>query len=89
MNRAQDLHNALEAAESALGGAVECYRLLLGCCASCGDTFELGELAVAMVDEKGHTCFEHELCPDESSDVRGIYREAARRATSKQAPVVE
>jgi len=72
----------LEAAEKALGSAVERYRLALGCCATCGDLFELGDLAVCGVDSKGRIQFEHELCPDDPSNVRDSYRNPQQIAPS-------
>lgn len=71
MNR---LHAALDAAESALGHAVERYRLALGCCISCGDFFEPGAVGIAMVDEKGRIGFEHQECPEEPTDYGSSYR---------------
>jgi|3_EtaG_2_1085321.scaffolds.fasta_scaffold15094_4 hypothetical protein len=74
MGRAQQLYDALEAAERVLGDAVNQYRLALGCCATCGDFFEIGTLAIVMVDDKGRTCFEHEECPEEPVNFREDYR---------------
>lgn len=74
MDKADKLQRALVAAEEALGRAVERYRLALGCCISCGDFFEPGDLAVAMVDAKGRVEFEHEICPEESEDYGSSYR---------------
>ena len=81
------MHDALEAAERALGCVVEQYRLALGCCASCGDLFEPGGLAVAMVDVKGRTCFEHEICPEEAVNVRDSYRNPQQNGSLKPSSV--
>ena len=74
MGRADDVHDALAAAEKALGHAVERYRLALGCCISCGDYFEPGAIAVAMVDNLGRIGFEHDECPKEPTDYGSVYR---------------
>ena len=74
MDKAEALHIALHTAEAALGRAVERYRLALGCCRACGDFFEPGALAVAMVDAKGRTEFEHQFCPDGAEDYGSSYR---------------
>lgn len=74
MGRAGDIHEALEAAEAALGHVVERYRLALGCCISCGDFFAPGMIAIAMVDEKSRIAFEHETCPEETTDYGSVYR---------------
>lgn len=74
VGRAGEIHDALEAAEEALGHAVERYRLALGCCLSCGDFFAPGMIAVAMVDEKGRIGFEHDNCPEETTDYGSSYR---------------
>ena len=74
MNRADDLRAAVEKAERSFAAAFEQYRLVLGCCASCGDLFELGMLAVVSVDPKGRVQFEHETCPEDSEDYRSVYR---------------
>jgi len=82
MDRAKLLHEALEAAEQALGNAVERYRLALGCCAACGDLFEYGGLAVCTVDAKGRIQFEHDECPEEPSNVLDSYRNPQQIAPS-------
>ena len=74
MGKAERLQASLEAAESALGHAVERYRLALGCCASCGEFFEPGMLGVATVDERGRIGFEHESCPEDPTDYGSSYR---------------
>lgn len=74
MGKADDLYKALAAAEAALGHAVERYRLALGCCNACGDFFELGSIAIVVIDEQSRTCFEHETCPAEPVDYGSSYR---------------
>ncbi|MGE3483281.1 MAG: hypothetical protein AB7L09_00775 [Nitrospira sp.] len=74
MDKAQELRNALRAAEEVLGNTVRKYRLALGCCCSCGDYFEIGELVVVVGDEDGMTGFEHDTCPIEAQDYRSSYR---------------
>jgi hypothetical protein len=74
VGKAKKLRNALAAAEAALGNAVERYRSALGCCSACGEPFDLGELAVAMVDDDGWICFEHESCPYDDFDFLLEYR---------------
>jgi hypothetical protein len=74
MDKVDKLYDALKVAEEALGDAVNYYRSMLGCCASCGDLFEVGSLAIVMVDDEGRTCFEHENCSEDSIDVRDSYR---------------
>lgn len=81
------LHDALEAAEQALGSVVEQYRLALGCCASCGDFFETGSAAIAMVDTKGRTCFEHIACPEEAINVRDSYRNPQQNGSLRPSSV--
>jgi len=76
VDRAENLHKALAAAEEALGNAVERYRVALGCCTECGDFFESGELGVAIIDEVGRIGFEHESCPADSTDYGSSYRNA-------------
>ena len=74
MDKAQELKDGLAAAEAALGAVVHRYRLALGCCYSCGDHFELGDVATVVVDEDGHVGFEHEECFDDADDYRSDYR---------------
>lgn len=74
MDRADELHEALAAAEDALGHAVERYRIALGCCTTCGDFFEPGAIAIAMIDEKGRIGFDHDKCPEEPTDYGSSYR---------------
>lgn len=57
-----------------MGDVVMRYRLALGCCCSCGDHFEIGVLAVVVVDEEGLIGFEHEECPEDAEDYRSSYR---------------
>lgn len=74
MGKAEDLDNALEAAERALGHAVERYRVALGCCTTCGDFFEPGDIAIAMVDDHSRIGFEHDKCPQDPTDYGSTYR---------------
>jgi len=74
VSKVKELHDALKAAETALGHAVERYRLALGCCALCGDHFEVGDIAIATIDTKSRTCFEHESCPEDPEDYGSSYR---------------
>jgi len=74
VGKAEHLHEALEAAEKALGHAVERYRLALGCCTVCGAFFGPGDIGVAMVDEKSRIGFEHETCPEDPLDYGSSYR---------------
>ena len=70
MDQADDLRAAMAAAEKAFGGAIERYRRAIGCCARCGDFFEIGELALVMADDAGRIQFEHRSCPDDAVNVR-------------------
>ena len=74
MDRVGELRAALNAAEAALGHAVERYRLALGCCSVCGDHFEIGDIAIAVADAKSRITFEHESCPEETEDYGSSYR---------------
>jgi len=74
VGKADKLNAALNAAESALGHAVERYRLALGCCIECGDHFQVGDAAIAMIDLKNRICFEHETCPENPLDYGSSYR---------------
>jgi hypothetical protein len=74
VSKVKELREALKAAEEALGRVVERYRLALGCCAVCGDHFEMGDIAVASVDARSRICFEHELCPEDPEDYGSSYR---------------
>ena len=83
----KNLHDALAAAERVLGCVVEQYRLALGCCATCGDFFEPGSAAIAMVDTKGRTSFEHDVCPAEAVNVRDSYRNPQQNGSLKPSSV--
>ena len=74
MEKVDRLYEALEAAEKALGHAVERYRIALGCCNVCGEFFEPGDVGIAMVDEKSRIGFEHETCPKDPIDYGSSYR---------------
>jgi hypothetical protein len=87
MDRAEDLRVAMEAAERALGGVVERYRLALGCCACCGDRFELGDIAIAGTDNKGRIQFEHEACPDGAVNLRDSYRNPQQNGSLRPSSV--
>jgi len=78
----------MEAAEAALGDAVGRYRRALGCCAACGDLFEIGMLAVVLTDEQGRIQFEHDCCPEDAVDVRDSYRNPQQNGPLGQSSVV-
>lgn len=84
MNQATDLRSALKAIEEALGSAVEKYRLALGCCALCGDFFEVGDIAVAMFDYESRIQFEHETCPEQAEDYGTVYRNPQQLSDSDE-----
>jgi len=87
VGKAEELNFALEAAERSLGRVVERYRLALGCCALCGDFFELGSLAVVAADAANRVCFEHEECPPDPTNYREAYRNPQQGDSSGLSPV--